>query len=156
MILEAKEYLKQAYWKNEEIKDKQAILEDLKKSSVGMGAIDYSKDRVQGGSGNNAPFENTVIKAVDLEREIEQDILELIQLKQEIINTIKAVPDETCSVLLMKRYALGKSLKWIAKEMHYSYSYTKKLHQKALRMVVVPENRMMIPNDTFACDNMIK
>jgi len=154
--LQAKEYLKQAYWKNEEIKDKQAILEDLKKSSVSMGAIDYSKDKIQGGSGNKAPYENQVIKAVDLEREIAKDILELIQLKQEIINTIKAVPDETCSVLLMKRYGLGKSLKRIEKEMNYSLSHIKRLHQKALRMVVVPENRMMIPNDTFMCDNMIK
>lgn len=156
MVLESKEYLKQAYWLNERIKVKQEKLAELKASSISIGAIDYSKDRVQGGSGTNSPFENQVMKIIDLEKEIEQDIQNLCLLKIEIINAIDSVPDKNYSMLLSKRYMQMKPLKQVAKEMNYSYSHTKYLHRKALQMFVVPENRMIIPNNTFVCDRMIE
>lgn len=135
-----KRYLRQAYKLNEQIREKQDRLAELKEMSCSVGAIDYSKDKVQGGSGTNAPFENQVIQVVDLEKEIEQDILKLIHLQSEIMTAIDAVPDVNCALLLDKRYVLRKPWKQIADEMHYSMTHIKRIHRKALELFVIPNN----------------
>lgn len=137
--MNTKTYLRQGYKLNERIKDKQERLARFKELSVSIGAIDYSKDRVQGGSGTNAPFENQVIQAVDLEAEIEQDIKELCRLQVEINNAIDAVEDVNCALVLSKRYLLLKDWDKIAYEMNYSKKHIHRLHKKGLELIKIPE-----------------
>ena len=137
--MNAKYFLRQGYRLNERIKDKQERLARFKELSVSISAIDYSKDRVQGGSGTAAPYENQVIKAVDLEAEIEQDILELCRLQIEISNAIDDVEDVNCSLVLSKRYLLLKDWDKIAEEMNYSKKHIHRLHKKGLELIKIPE-----------------
>ncbi len=137
--MNAKYYLRQGYRLNERIKDKQERLARFKELSVNIGAIDYSKDRVQGGMNSSAPFENQVEKIIDLEAEIEQDIKELCKLQIEISNAIDAVEDVNCSLVLSKRYLLMKSWDKIAEEMCCSKRNIHRWHNKGLKMIVIPE-----------------
>ena len=121
------------------IQDKQERLAQFKELATSIGAMDYSKDRVQGGNGTDAPFESQVIKAVDLEAEIAEDIKKLCELQIEISNTIDAVEDVNCSLVLSKRYLLMKDWDKIAEEMSYSKKHIHRLHKKGLEMIKIPE-----------------
>lgn len=137
--MQAKQYLKQAYKLNERIKDKKERLARLKELSISLGAMDYSKDKVQNGSQSDAPFVNPVHKSVDLERELNQDILRLEQLQIEINQAINAMSDIDCSLVLSKRYLLMKTWEQIANEMNYSVSQIHRIHQKALLIFKIPK-----------------
>jgi len=82
---------------------------------------------------------NLVIKCVDLEKQIEGEIDQMITLMQSIHTTIETVcnPDER--LVLRCRYIL--SLNWddTANRMNYSPTQVRRLHGSALQSVVVPE-----------------
>ncbi len=137
--MNAKHYLRQGYRLNERIKDKQERLEKYKELAVSVSAIDYSKDRVQGGMNSSSPYENKVIKIVDLEAEIERDIKNLCKLQIEISNAIDAVEDVNCSLILSKRYLLMKTWEQIAEDMNYSVVQIHRLHKKALQLIKIPD-----------------
>lgn len=137
--MNTKNFLRQGYRLNMRIQDKQERLASLKEKVGNIGAIDYSKDRVQGGSGTNAPFENQVIEIVDYEEEINRDIRELCKLQIAIGKAIDAVEDVNCSLVLSKRYILMKDWEQIAEEMNYSKKHIHRLHKKGLELIVIPE-----------------
>ncbi|MBR5305951.1 MAG: hypothetical protein IKU47_03420 [Oscillospiraceae bacterium] len=137
----AKQYLRQGYKLNERIQDKQERLAQFKELAISIGAMDYSKDRVQGGSGTDAPFENQIIKVVDLEAEIKADIKRLCELQVEISNAVKAVEekDVNCYLVLSKRYLLMNGWNMIADEMGYSKEQIHRFHRKGLKLIEIPE-----------------
>ena len=87
----------------------------------------------QDGGGSIRPRQEAVIaKIVDLEAEIDREIDELVKIRDDIKNTIEAVEDDRERLLLQYRYIDGKTLGWIACEMHYNYRWTKRLHGRAI------------------------
>lgn len=140
--MNSKQYLRQGYKLNMRIEDKKERLASFKALAVNIGAVEYSKDRVQGGNSTNAPYENQVMKIVDLEAEIIADIKKLCELQVEISNAVKAVEekDVDCYLVLSKRYLLMKSWGQIADEMGYSKEHIHRFHRKALRLIEIPES----------------
>lgn len=137
--MKAKTYLKQAYKLNEKIKDKQERLLSMKELSDCIGATDYSKDKVQTSPKGDAPFVNQVMKINELEEELNQDILNLCELKIEISKAIDAVEDVNCSLVLSKKYILMKTWEQIAEDMNYSVSQVQRIHERALLIFKVPQ-----------------
>ena len=137
--MNAKQYLKQAYKLNEKIKDKQERLDDLKEMSTSTGAIDYSKDKIQSSPSQDAPFTKQVMKIIELEEELQQDIDRLKNLKVEINRAVESVDDVDSSIVLSKRYILMKTWEQISSEMGYSVSQLHRIHDKAISIFVVPE-----------------
>ena len=74
-----------------------------------------------------------------LENEINADIDHLVDLKDEILSVIKAVDDEECRLLLEKRYLNFEQWEDIAAEMCTGVKNIYRLHDKALKMLVLPE-----------------
>ena len=78
----------------------------------------------------------TVAKIVDLEREIDGEVDELVKLREEITETISKINDARLKTLLTMRYINGYKWEKIALNMHYSYSsLTYYLHPRALQEV---------------------
>lgn len=78
----------------------------------------------------------TAAKIVDLQNEIDSEITEICRIRSEIEQTIAAVDDADCRLLLSLRYINGYSWRRIAAKMAYSEDNVKGyLHQKALRKV---------------------
>ena len=110
----AKEYLQQARFLDQRIDSKiaqVASLNDLAtKCSATLTGIPRNPNR--GGS----TMADAVCKIVDLQAEINRDIDRLVDLKREIMDVIKAVPNTEYQTILEKRYlcftAWGKS-PWI-------------------------------------------
>ena len=74
-----------------------------------------------------------------LENEINNDIDHLVDLKESILAVINAVDDEECRLLLEKRYLNLESWEDIAAEMCTGIDNIYRLHNKALKKILIPE-----------------
>lgn len=80
-------------------------------------------------------MEETIVKLMDLENEVNQDIDELIKLKAEIVETINQVDDPIYQLVLQMRYIDRKTWEEVAIGLGYDTRYTMKLHGRALKEI---------------------
>lgn len=133
----AKEYLNQAYRLDQRIRSKQeqiASLNDLATScSASMTGMPHNPNR------GTFRMADAVCKIVDLQESIAADMNELVELKAEIIATVKAVECIEYQLILEKRYISGKSWPEIAVDLGYKMRHLYKLHDEALDSLKIPE-----------------
>ena len=126
MAMMVKEYLSRAYRIDQRINSKLelvASLRDLARKATAM-----LSDMPRNPSNNIHSMEDIIVKIVDLENEINQDIDELVDLKREIENPVY-------QTLLELRYLGFKSWEQIAVEMGYSLQHVFRMHKRALNKV---------------------
>lgn len=126
----AKEYLGQAYRIDQRINSKLEQVASLR--ALATKAASTLSDAPQGGSRNVRAMEDTIVKIVDLECGINEDIGTLVDLKREIVGVIKRIPNPEYQTLLELRYLCFHSWEKVAVEMDYDLRYMHKLHRKAL------------------------
>lgn len=136
----SKEYLKQAYRLNELIQCNRNELNELHELSTNLSATDYSKDKVQVSSSNDASYTKIVIKITELEAVIKADIERLLSLKIEIRKVIDAVRDNEERLLLHLRYLNFMSWDDVCDEMCVSSRTARRIHDSALRNVKIPDD----------------
>lgn len=136
--MNAKEYLKQAYRLDELIRSNIAELDNSFKLSSSVGSIDYSKDRVQTSPKGDAPFVNQIMRIMELERAINEDLEKLYALKLEIRTTINKVENADEKLLLRCRYLNFMSWDDICEEMNVSIRTVHRIHHNALENVILP------------------
>ncbi len=132
--MNTKEYLSQALYLDLIIESKLEQLEALKCLATKV-TSNITKEKVTNGNKSNRLLENTVIKIVDLENEINENIAHLVGLKKEIVDIINQVDDLNCRLILEKRYIAGESWEEISEELNYSVRGVYKVHGKALKKV---------------------
>ena len=133
----AKEYLSQAYHLDKRIDSK---IEQLKALNLlATKCTSTLSDMPKSQSISNSRLEDTVVKIVDLQEEINRDIDRLVDLKREIMGVIKAVPNVEYQTILEKRYLCFISWEQIAVDMNYSMQHVHRMHSAALKEIVVPE-----------------
>ena len=106
--------------------------DELRMMLVSIGAVDYSKDKVQSSGDGEAAFVKTLQRIDQLERAIDSQIDSYINLKDEVINRIHELQDDRFIQILFKHYVEFKRLEQVAVEMNYSYQYVVELHGYAL------------------------
>lgn len=126
----AKEYLGQAYRIDQRINSKLEQVASLR--ALATKATSTLSDIPQGGSRNVQAMEATIVKIVDLENEINEDIDTLVDLKREIVGVIKHIQNPEYQTLLELRHLCFYSWEKVAVEMEYDLRYMHKLHRKAL------------------------
>lgn len=132
----AKEYLGQAYRLDQRINSKLEQVMSLRDLTTRATAT--MSDMPGGGSRNVYRMQDIIGKIIDLEDEINQDIDALVDLKREMVATIKAVADPECQTLLELRYLCFKTWEQIAVDMQYSTRNIYKLHDRAIKEIKVP------------------
>lgn len=133
----AKNYLMRAYRVDQRIENKLeriALLNDLAtKATVTYSDMPGSPNR------NIHKMEDVIVKIIDIKTEIHADMLELVDLKKEIMDSIKKVEDPELQLILELRYMSYMGWEKIAGELGYGIDNVFKLHRKALDFVEVPE-----------------
>ena len=100
----------------------------------------YDKPFVKPSNRNTeAPFVKWVNKALDKEKEIEQEIERLNNLVLEISLVIDSLENINYRILLRLRYIDSKTIEEIAEQMHYALPTIKKWHREAVELIEVPE-----------------
>ena len=134
---EARTYLEQAYRIDQRINSKIEQVASL--HNLATKANSTLTDMPGSPNRNIHRMEDIIVKIVDLENDINQDIDMLVDLKTEIMQVIKKVDDLELQTLLEQRYLNFRTWEQIAVDMNYGIDNIFKLHKKALACVVVPE-----------------
>lgn len=129
----SKEYLLQARFLDASIRTKVEQIEALNDLATSCTAVisDMPRNPNRGGS----RMADAVMKIIDLQEEIKNDMIALVNLKREIMDVIKAVSSLELRTILEKRYLSFISWERIAVELGYSIQHTYRLHDMALREV---------------------
>lgn len=134
--MNAKEYLGQAYRVDQRINSK--LEQVLSLRDLTTKATATMSDMPGGDSRNVYRMQDIIGKIIDLENEINADIDQLVDLKREMVVTIKSVTDPECQTLLELRFLCFKTWEQIAVEMDYSIQHIYRLRERALKMITQP------------------
>lgn len=132
-----KEYLNQAYRIDQRINSKLEQIQSLRDmlTKTGITLSDMPKSPNKGES----RIENTMVKILDMEEQIDADVDKLVSLKKDIMEVIRAVEPVDCQVLLELRYLCFRTWEDIAVELDCSVRNVHFLHSKALGLVKFPK-----------------
>ena len=134
----AKEYLSQAYRLDKRIDSKIEQLKSL--NLLATKCTTTLSDMPKSQSAGNSRLEDTVVKIVDLQEEINRDIDSLVDLKRDIVRTMKSVQNPEYQIILELRYLCFKTWEEIAVQMNCSIDNVFKIRKNALKSVVIPES----------------
>nr|WP_307989848.1 DUF1492 domain-containing protein [uncultured Niameybacter sp.] len=132
----AKEYLGQAFRIDQRINSKMEQVASL--NALATKATSTLSDMPGNATRNVHRMEDVIIKIIDMQNEINQDIDKLIDLKKEIAQVIHKVENLEYQTLLELRYMCFKTWEQIAVEMRYGIDNIYRMHKKALEVTSVP------------------
>ncbi|MDL2205815.1 DUF1492 domain-containing protein [Eubacteriales bacterium OttesenSCG-928-N13] len=129
----AKEYLGQAYRLDQRINSKLHQVESLRsltqKVTTSYGSEPVSHTR------NVSSLEDTIIRIIEAEGELNSQIDKLVQLKMEIAVNIDKVRNESYRLILEKRYLCFEQWDQIAQDMNYSRRWVLNRHERAVEVM---------------------
>ena len=133
-----KNYLMRAYRVDQRIENKMEQIEKLHDLAT-KATVTYS-DMPRNPNRGKSRLEDAVISIMELEAEINQDMLELVEIKRQITASVKEVEDPELQLLLEMRYLNYIGWEQIAVRMDFSIDNVFKLHKKALDLITIPES----------------
>ncbi len=134
----AKQYLKQARFLDERINSKIEQVSSL--HELATKATSTLSDMPGSPTRNTHRMEDIIIKILMLENEINMNIDELVDLKDEILSVINAVDDSDSRLILEKRYINLEPWEEIAIALNTSLPNIYRMHDRALKKIVIPES----------------
>lgn len=129
----AKEYLGQAYRLDQRINSKLQQVDSLRSLTQKITAS-YDGEVVSH-TRNVTSLQDTIIRLMEAEEELNRQIDELVDLKMDIARLIDQVHNESFRLILEKRYLCFLQWNQIAAEMHYSRRWVLNKHDRAVEVV---------------------
>ena len=126
----AKEYLSQAKYLDIRINSKIRQVDAL--NDLAANATSALSGMPHDPNHGRSTMADCVAKIVDLQTEINADIDELVDLKREILETIKSLHNVEFQTILERRYLCFETGEKIAADMGYDLRWLFRLHGKAL------------------------
>lgn len=133
-----KNFLMKAYYMDERINSKLEQVASL--NELAIKATSTMSDMPGSPNRNIHRMEDVIVKIVDIKAEIHADMLELVDLKKEIMDSIKGVADPELQLILELRYLNYMSWEQIAAELGFGIDNVFRLHRKALESLEIPES----------------
>lgn len=127
-----KEFLNQAYRIDQRINSKLEQIISL--HALATKATSTLSDMPVSKAESQSRMADIIAKIVDLENEINADIERLVEIKKDIVSTIKKVQNPELHTLLELRYLCFRTWEQIAVEMNYDLRYLHKLHRRSLEV----------------------
>ena len=132
-MMTAKEYLGQAYRLYQHIKDRLLQLSQLRAMTQ---QITTAYDReVVSRTRNVHALEDSVIRLMEAEEEINREVDQFVDTKMDISKTIAMVRNENYRLILEKRYLCFMTWEQISLDMNYTNRWLRKMHDRALDVV---------------------
>jgi len=132
----AKDYLSQVRFIDSLVDSKLEQLARLKETATK--ATMTISDMPRSDSPDLQSMESTIVKMIDMEREINADIDRLVGLKREAQGVIDQLPDMDQRLILELRYFGFKKWPEITEELGYSEATIYRLHGVALKNITLP------------------
>ena len=129
----AKEYLGQAYRLDQHINNRLLQISQLRSLTQRITAA-YDGEVVSR-TRNVHALEDSVIRLMEAEEEINREIDRFVDTKVEIAKTIAMVRNENYRLILEKRYLCFMTWAQISLDMNYTNRWLRKMHDRALDVV---------------------
>ena len=142
----AKEYLGQAYRLDQRINSKLEQVSSLNDLATRVTSTLTGMPKHPNRSGS--AMADAVEKIVDLQTDINRDIDRLINLKRDIVTSIRTVGNTEYQTLLEKRFLCFETWEQIAVDMHYSGKWIQKLHDRSLDVVTEILKAKSVPDSS--------
>ena len=150
--MRAEEFLSRAYRLDQQIQSKVAQLSRLRACTCGSG-LRYGDVKVQS-SGQNSRVEDAVLKIMEEEQAINEEIDRLVEIKRQIREVINQVDDVTCRLLLEKRNLLFETWPKICVDLKIGKRWAQTRHKDAVGMVQEILDRMWPKEESLgSCQN---
>ncbi|MDE6425395.1 MAG: DUF1492 domain-containing protein [Ruminococcus sp.] len=130
-----KEYMSQARYLDERINSKIQQITSL--NELATKCTSTLSDMPKNPNKTASQMENAIINIISLEEEINKDIDSLVDLKREIMRTIKRLSCTEYQILLEKRYLCFLSWEKIAVDLNFSIQHTYRIHDEALKKISI-------------------
>lgn len=131
--MNVKEYLEQAKYLDMRINSKIEQLSTL--NDLATKCTVTLSDMPRNPNKGTSSMEDTIVKIIDLQEEINKDIDQLVDLKREIMVVIKKISNVEYQTILENRYLSFMSWEQIAVEMKYSIQQIYRLRDRAHKAV---------------------
>lgn len=131
--MNVKEYLEQAKYLDIRINSKVEQLSTL--NDLATKCTVTLSDMPRNPNKGISNMEDTIVKIIDLQEEINRDIDQLVDLKREIMVVIKKISNVEYQTILENRYLSFMSWEQIAVEMKYSIQQIYRLRDRAHKVV---------------------
>lgn len=131
--LTAKEYLSRAHRIDQRINAKLEQVHSLRARATNITAV--MSDMPVNHTPDAHPMESTIVRLIDLEREINSDIDCLVDLKREMYDIVRSVTNPEYQLLLELRYLLFKTWPEIAASLNTEERTVFNIHGRALEEV---------------------
>ena len=131
--MNALDFLQQAYMLDQRIETKLRQISSLRSLAETMRS--YSGNEPVCHSRNVTALEDSVIKIMEQEQELNAEIDRLVDLKKEILDVISEVKDLNFRLVLEKRHLCFESWPQIGEKMGHTDRWAQVKHQAALRVV---------------------
>jgi len=131
--MSALEFLQQAYMLEQRIQTKLHQITSLRSLAETMRS--YTGNEPVSHTRNVTSLEDSVIKIMEQEQELNDEIDRLVDLKKEILDVIGEVRDLNYRLVLEKRHLCFESWPQIGEEMGHTDRWAQLKHQAALRVV---------------------
>lgn len=131
--MNVKEYLEQAKYLDMRINSKIEQLSTL--NDLATKCTVTLSDMPRNPNKGTLNMEDTIVKIIDLQEEINRDIDQLVDLKREIMVVIKKISNVEYQTILENRYLSFMSWEQIAVEMKYSIQQIYRLRDRAHKVV---------------------
>lgn len=128
--MQAGQYLRQLKTLDNMINAK--LLEKERIRALGEKITPSLTERVQGGDIGDK-VADTVIKLIELDKQIQEDIDRMVDLKKEATENINRIQDSRCRIVLSMYYLSNLTFEEIAKNIHYSYRWVLRIHKKGIK-----------------------
>lgn len=137
--MNAREYLSQSYRVNQRIYSMLDQIEDLKTLATKISSV--TNDMPGSPNRNIHKTENVVVKLLDLEDSVLNEMNILLDLKREMKEVLTKLENIDYRIILEMRYLCYKTWEEIAEDMDYGIRYVHIMHRKALKAVepFIPE-----------------
>ncbi len=129
---EAKEYLLSIALLDAKIDARVSEMDDLKEKLLKITPT-LSPDKGGGAGGTQDKMAGTMARIVDMQREINADIDELIDRKDAALKMLDSMKNPVHMTILHRRYFLHQPFERIASDMNYTYRWVTRLHGRALQ-----------------------
>lgn len=129
---EAKEYLLSIALLDAKIDARVSEMDDLKDKLLKITPT-LSPDKGGGAGGTQDKMAGTMARIVDMQREINADIDELIDRKDAALKMLDSMKNPVHMTILHRRYFLHQPFERIASDMNYTYRWVTRLHGRALQ-----------------------
>ena len=129
----ARDFLSRARCLEAEIESKIRQLKNMRELSLSIRSFLRDEPVVSHSAGN--PLENSVVRIVDAEAELDRQVHELLKVREEILKVLEQVPEQECRLALEKKYLEYENYDQIGEDCRCSRRWAICLHKRGLELV---------------------